>query len=29
MLLAASDAATGRVILLSPMEPVPAGSKVK
>jgi methionyl-tRNA synthetase len=29
MLLAATDAATGRVILLGPAEPVGAGSKVK
>lgn len=29
MLLAATDAATGKVILLAPTEPVPAGSEVK
>jgi tRNA-binding protein len=29
MLLATTDSATGRVILLGPMEPVAAGSKVK
>jgi methionyl-tRNA synthetase len=28
MLLAATDAATGRVIVVTPSEPVPAGSKV-
>jgi tRNA-binding EMAP/Myf-like protein len=28
MLLAATDAASGRVIVVTPSEPVPAGSKV-